>query len=598
MPSGQARTVWCVKAARKRGLVKKDFSISMIRKRLSAIVLAITFLFIVFLSRFFYVQVLWEDSLKILALDQWTREIPVKPERGRITDRNGELLAGNQTKYGVFARANAVKDKEYTATFLSAALGLDKGEILEKLNDKSKSEVTILRKAEKEQVQKIAGANLSGVYYARDNARIYPYGSLACQTLGFTSVDQAGASGVEKYYDTYLAGSAGEILYETDLVGVDIKGSAASYYPAQNGLNLRLTLDYKIQALTEEVMGRALTETKAKGVRAVVLDPQNGEILSLVNLPSYDLNAVPRDNLASLNALTRNRLVSDAYEPGSTFKIVTALADIEEHLKGNPAAFSTSHVFSSARTRTVDGSTIRCWSDHKNGKHSNETLADALNNSCNPCFVDIALALGKDTFYDYLQKFRFGQTTGVDFSGEAIGMLLPKNSVKNADLARIGFGQAIAVTPLQLAAAAAAAVNGGNYYAPRLVSEIYSEERGISERVEKTLVGNVASKEASEILASMLEGVVRDGSGKHAYIEGYRVGGKTGTAQKYENGQIASGKYVSSFVGFFPANKPEYLALIIVDEPEGSYYGSTVAAPLAKEIFEGIISFYDLPPCA
>lgn len=344
-------------------------------------------------------------------------------------------------------------------------------------------------------------------------------------------------------------------------------------------------------------MGKVLSETSAKAARAIVLDPQDFSVLAMVNLPSYDLNDIPRDDLNTLNALSRNSLVSDIYEPGSTFKIVTAAADIEEHLKGNKRALDPHrHVFSSSRTRTVEGTTIRCWSDHKNGKHANETLAEALNNSCNPCFVDIALSLGKETFYDYLAAFRFGRTTGIDFSGEAIGMLLPESTLKTADFARVGFGQSIAVTPLQLACAAASAVNGGYYYAPRLVAEIFSCDGSVREKTSPALLGRTVSREASAILSGMLEGVVRDGSGKHAYIEGYRVAGKTGTAQKYENGVIAQGKYVSSFVGYFPANDPRYLALVIVDEPQGSYYGSTVAAPCAKQIFEGIIDIMHLAP--
>ncbi|MDE6058432.1 MAG: stage V sporulation protein D [Clostridia bacterium] len=546
--------------------------------------------------RFFYIQVIWEDELHYLALDQWTREIPVVANRGKIFDTNGELLAGNSTAYSVFARASAVDDAENSATFLSAQLGLTYEEILQKLKDKSRSEVTVVRQTSKDAVQKIEGANLNGIYYSRDNVRLYPYGTLASQVLGFTSFDRSGTTGVEQYYNKYLAGTNGEILFETDLVGVDLEGSTAGYLPAEDGLNIRLTLDYRIQALAEEVMQKTLEATNAKAARAIVLDPSDFSVLAMVNLPSYDLNDIPRDDIDTLNRLSRNCLVSDVYEPGSTFKIVTAAANIEEHLKGNANAFALNHVFSSARTRTVEGSTIKCWSDHKNGKHSNQTLAEALNNSCNPCFVDIALALGKDTFYDYLSRFRFGRETGIDFSGESIGMLLPESTVQNGDLARIGFGQAIAVTPLQLACAAASAVNGGYYYSPRMVEEIFSDDNTVRQKNEPALLGRTVSKETSSLLAGMLEGVVRDGSGQKAYIEGYRVAGKTGTAQKYENGVIAQGKYISSFVGFFPANNPRYLALIIVDEPEGTYYGSTVAAPCAKDIFQGIIEIKEISP--
>lgn len=566
------------------------------QKRLFAVITAIAFIFLIFLGRFFYIQVLWEDTLHYLALDQWTREIPVIANRGKIFDRNGELLAGNKTAYSVFARASAVKDAEGSATLLSACLGAPYEEILKKLTDKSRSEITIVRAADKSVVEKIEGSALDGIYYARDNVRIYPYGSLACQVLGFTSYDRSGTTGVEHYYNSFLAGTDGEILFETDLVGVDLEGATAAYLPAEDGLNVRLTLDFRIQALAEEVMERALLSTEAKAARCIVLDPNDFSVLAMVNLPSYDLNEIPRDDISELNRLSRNSLASDVYEPGSTFKIVTSAANIEEYLQGNPAAFSERHVFPSARTRTVEGSTIKCWSDHANGKHSNQTLAEALNNSCNPCFVDIALALGKDKFYDYLAAFRFGRATGLDFSGESIGMLLPESTVQSADLARIGFGQAIAVTPLQLACAAASAVNGGYYYAPRLVAEIFSDDGSVSQKTVPALSGRTVSEETSRILNGMLEGVVRDGSGKKAYIEGYRIAGKTGTAQKYENGVIAQGKYISSFVGYFPADKPNYLALVIVDEPTGVYYGSAVAAPLAKEIFEGIIRINGLKP--
>ncbi len=557
---------------------------------------AIAFIFCLFLGRFFYIQVIWEDELHYLALDQWTREIPVVAGRGKIFDAGGELLAGNRTTYSVFARANAVDNAENSSRVLSSALGLSYEEVYEKLTDKKRSEITVVRRAEKSVVEKIAGADLNGVYYARDNTRVYPYGELACQILGFTSFDQSGSTGVEQFYNSYLAGENGEILYETDLIGIDLEGATAAYLPATDGLNVRLTLDYRIQAYAEEVMARALEANNAKSAQCIVLDPSDFSVLAMVNLPSYDLNDIPRDDLKTLNELSRNRLVCDIYEPGSTFKIITSAATLEEYYKGNPAALSPEHVFPSSRTRSVDGTTIKCWSDHKNGKHSNQTLAEALNNSCNPCFVDMALSLGKDTFYDYLSAFRFGRATGLDFSGEAIGMLLPQTTVRDCDLARIGFGQTIAVSPLQLACGAASAVNGGYYYSPRIVSEIFSDDGSVREKTDKILLGRTVSERTSQALSSMLEGVVTEGSGKHAYIEGYRVAGKTGTAQKYENGQIAQGKYVASFLGYFPADKPQYLALVIVDEPQGAYYGSTVAAPCAKEIFEGIINVRQIAP--
>lgn len=377
---------------------------------------------------------------------------------------------------------------------------------------------------------------------------------------------------------------------------MEIEGSTPTYIPATDGLNAKLTIDYEVQQAAEAAMERAYQTHSPKSARAIVMNPQTGEILAMANKPSFDLNEIPRDDLDALHALSRNGLISDVYEPGSTFKVLTAAANIEEYLQGNRNAFSPEHIFSSSRYRYVDGQRVKCWSDHANGKHSNETLADALNNSCNPVFVDIALALGKEKMYEYIEKFNYGSVTGVDFSGEAQGMVLPASAIQNVDLARIGFGQTIAVTALQLAAATSAAINGGYYYTPYFVSELYTSDHLVAEIRNPKLKNRVISEKASELLREMLEAVVRDGGGKQAYIEGYRVGGKTGTAQKYEDGHIAQGKYVSSFVGFFPANDPQYLALIVIDEPVGQYYGSTVAAPYGKEIFEKIIQAKNIKP--
>ena len=569
--------------------MKNDYSISVLRKRLFAICIAITFLFCILFGRFLYVQVLWQEGLYYRALDQWTREIPLVAERGLITDRNGVVLVENDTAYTVYARSNAVKDKEGTAARLSAALGLDGNALLTKLSTVKASEITVAKRVSKMQIVGLTAQSLDGVYFSRDNLRYYPYGQTLCQVLGFTSSDNTGSTGVEKYYDKYLSGKNGELLYETDLVGIELKDGVAAYRAAENGLSLQLTVDLRIQTLVEEALKKVAAEYSPAGAECIVLDPNNFEVLAMANYPSYDLNDVPRDDLTLLNALSRNRIVSDIYEPGSTFKVVTAAANVEEYLSGNKAAFSQTHIFPSSRTRSVDSTTVKCWSNHANGRHANQTLADALNNSCNPCFTDIAMSLGTQTFYKYLSAFGFGNTTGLDFNGEALGMLLPEGAVRGCDLARIGFGQTVAVTGLQLACATAAAVNGGNYYTPHIVKRVYAEDGYTEKEVDAGFKRRVISEEASRIVAAMLEGVVSEGSGKKAFVEGARVGGKTGTAQKYENGRIAAGKYVSSFVGFFPADAPRYLALVIVDEPQGAYYGSVVAAPCAGEIFQGIV---------
>ena len=558
--------------------------------------MAITFLFCFLACRFFYVQVIWSGELAGRALDQWTREIPVTAERGVITDRNGAILAENDTTYAVYIRSNAVKDKSMTAKKLSEILGVDEDALLKKLASVRASEITVAKHVEKERIETLSKTSLDGVYFSRDNTRVYPKGELLCQVLGFTSTDNSGTAGVEKYYDKYLSGTNGELLYETDLVGINLKDAVAAYKPAENGMNVQLTVDAGIQTVAESALKRVAELYSPVSAECIVLDPSNFEILALANYPSYDLNEVPRDNTELLNALSRNRIVCDIYEPGSTFKVITSAANIEESYKGNKNAFPVNYVYPSGRTRSVDGTTVKCWSNHANGKHTNQTLADALNNSCNPCFTDIALSLGRETFYDYLSSFGFGAATGIDYGGEALGMLLPETAVRDCDLARIGFGQTVAVSGIQLTCAVAAAVNGGYYYTPRLVKSIYASDGYVLTKNEKTLKNRTVSEKTSRTLSEMLEGVVRDGSGKKAYIEGYHVAGKTGTAQKYEDGHIAAGKYVSSFVGYFPANAPKYLALVIVDEPQGAYYGSVVAAPCAKEVFEGIISLRNIPP--
>lgn len=560
-------------------------------------ILAIAFIFCIIFARFFYVQVIWGKELVFRASDQWNREIPIIASRGIISDRNGQVLAGNKTTYSVFVRPNAVKDVKKVANTLADTLKLDAATLRGKIEKKKVSEVTVARQVEKNVIEKLLSYGIDGLYYAKDNFRVYSYDDTLCQVLGFTSVDGVGISGLEKYYNSKLSGTNGEIAYTTDIVGVQTENSKIIYKSAVNGSEIRLTIDIDVQLAVENVIKQTYEQTEAKSVSCIVLDAQNFEILAMANYPSYNLNDIPRDDLQSLNALSRNLLVCDVYEPGSTFKIVTAAMNIEEYNLGNAKAFSPSYVFNSSRTRSVDGTIVKCWSNHANGKHNNQTLAQALNTSCNPCFTDIALSLGKNTFYKYLSAFGFGKTTGIDFFGEAQGLLISEKAVRDCDLARIGFGQSVAVTPLQLACASACAVNGGNYYTPTLVKDIISSD-GKRTEIAKSEVRKVISEKSSKTLALMLEGVIKDGSGKNAYIEGYRVGGKTGTAQKYENGRIAIGKYISSFVGFFPADNPKYLTLILVDEPKGAYYGSVVAAPCAKSIFEKIIALKDIKPYA
>ncbi len=482
-------------------------------------------------ARLFYVQVVWGEKLQEKAVDQWTRNIPILAKRGEIVDRNNVILASNQKTYTVFIRPRAVTDVSEVANVLGNIFNLDKVALKNKIETTKISEIKVVKHTTKELISKLNNYSLNGVYYAEDVTRVYPFNEMLCQTLGYTSKDGNGISGLELYYDRYLSGLNGELLYEADLTGVDIENKTPTYVPATNGLNLKLTIDYEIQQILEAVTDEAMEEFTPKSSAIIVMNPQNGEILGLSIKPSFNLNEVMFDDLDELFKLSRNTIISDSYEPGSTFKILTASANIEELYNNNKNAFSESHIFSSSRFRYVDGSKIKCWSTHDKGKHANENLQMALNNSCNPIFVDIALSLGKETFYKYINQFGYGKCTGIDLNGEAQGMLLPKESVKSADLARISFGQAIACTPLQLLNATATAINGGSRVTPHLVKEIYSSDRELLVTTENKVEENVISKNTSKIISGYLENVVSNGSGKQAYIEGYRVGGKTGVFQ-------------------------------------------------------------------
>lgn len=568
------------------------------KKRLLSLLVAAIFLFSVIFLRLGYIQVVWGKDLQQKAAEQWQRDLPVKAYRGDIVDSNGNLLATTETGYGVYARPQSVRDADLCAEKLAAILQTDSQKLKEKLLKKGVSEVTLARKISGEQANAIRECDLEGIYLASIGVRSYVFGDFLSQVLGFVSSDGIGQTGVEAYYDKYLQGLNGALLTETDLVGSELAEGNMTYLPAVSGLTVQLTIDSVIQTVVENVLQLAMYQQKPVAARCIVMDVTTGEILAMASKPSVDLNNLPRDDLEKLTKYSKNTLLTDIYEPGSTFKVLTAAACLEEYKNGNPKAFSAQHVFSnSSGTRIIDGSKISCWTRHANGKHSNQTLSDALNNSCNPIFTDIALSLGKTTMYDYLEKFGYGKATGIDFAGEQSGLLVSESAVTNGDLARIGFGQTIAVTPLQLCVATASAVNGGLRMQPYLVKEITDPTTGkVVKRFSPTVLNRTVSEETSAQVAKMLERVVKEGGGKNAYIEGYQVGGKTGTAQKFVNGALATGKYVSSFVGFFPASKPKYLCLMIVDEPQGQSYGSIVAAPYAGLVFRGIIDYKQIEP--
>ncbi|MCH5157050.1 MAG: stage V sporulation protein D [Clostridiales bacterium] len=545
-----------------------------------------------------YIQVVWGRDLQARAAEQWQRDLPIKAYRGDIVDTNGNLIATTETGYSVYARPKSVDDPERCAQVISDVLELDYQSVYDKLVKRGVSEVTVKRQIDTAKAEELRSYNLEGVYLSSEGLRSYVYGDFLSQVLGFVSSDGVGQTGIEAYYDKYLQGINGMLLTETDLVGDELDQGSMTYIPAVNGLTVTLTIDVAIQTIVENVLQLAMYQQKPQAARCIVLDVTTGEILAMASKPSVDLNNLPRDNLEYLMKYSKNTLLTDVYEPGSTFKVLTASACLEEYRKGNSKAFSAEHIFgNSAGTRIIDGSKISCWTKHANGKHSNQNLSDALNNSCNPIFTDIALSLGKNTMYDYLHKFGYGSTTGIDFAGEQAGILVPQSAVTNGDLARIGFGQTIAVTALQLCMATSAAVNGGLLMQPYLVKEIADPTTGqVVKRFSPTVVNRAISEDTSKQIATMLQRVVKEGGGKNAYIEGYQVGGKTGTAQKFVDGALATGKYVSSFIGFFPASSPKYLCLMIVDEPEGQSYGSIVAAPYAGLVFREIINYKNITP--
>lgn len=562
------------------------FNLHKFRKRIVAVVVILAILMSLISLRLVYVQVINGGYLQMKATEQWTRDLPVSAERGTIKDRNGAALAISYTTYDIYVRGREVKDINNTSKVLSDTLGLDYMKTFEKVSNVNISEVLIKMQVEKETAIKIYNSGLSGVYLSESNSRYYPYGNLMTQLIGFTTIDNVGQAGLEAYYNDILKGVPGYSLVQSDLQGKQIYNSLTSYVPSVAGFNIEMTIDVNIQLAVERTLEKLMIEQKAKGATAIVMDPNTGEILALSSKPSFDLNDVPRDDVGALMEMMKNQAIVSVYEPGSTFKILTMASAISAGV-----AHLTDHFYCPGYN-IVDGQKIKCW---KSVGHGSEDLTDGLCNSCNTVFTTLALRMGLDRMYEYFEKFGLGKKTGIDFLGESGGIIMNKDNVQNVDLARMGFGQAIAVTPLQLITAIAACVNGGKLLKPYMVSKIYSDDGLILEENSPTVIDQVISKEVSDIINDMLEETVSK-AGKYTFLEGYEIGGKTGTTQKYEDGKIA-GTYVSSFIGTYPASNPEYIVLIVVDEPgTGAYYGSVVASPYAKEIFADIIQQKNIQP--
>lgn len=564
--------------------MNSKFNIKSLKKRVIFFSIALILIFCAIIGRLLYVQVFKGGYLQAKAMDQWTRDLPLTAERGNIYDCNGSALAVSYTSYNLYVRGREVKDAPSVASFLSQKLDLDYNQTLMKIKNKSVSEVLIKMKIDKDIADEIFKKGYSGVYLTDGISRYYPYGNLLTQILGFTTIDNVGQAGLEAYYNDILKGVDGYSLVQSDLQGKQIYNSLTSYVPSVPGCDIYMTMDANIQLKVEQTLEKLMIEQKAKSASAIVMDPNTGEIIAMSTKPSFNLNEVPRDDVETMLQQMKNQTIVDVYEPGSTFKILTMACAIEAGV----AHLSDS--FYCPGYAIIDGQKIKCW---KSTGHGSEDLTDGLCNSCNAVFTQLALRIGLDKFYDFFEKFGLGNKTGIDFLGESAGILMDKDSVKTVDLARMGFGQAVALTPLQLITAISACVNGGYLLEPYMVKSIVSSDGTIIEQNQKKVVRQVISNETSKMINSMLEQVVSQ-TGKYTFIEGYEVGGKTGTTQKYEDGKI-SGKYISSFIGTYPASNPRYIVLVVVDEPgTGAYYGSVVASPYAKEIFSAIFEYENI----
>ena len=569
-------------------MAKQVQSLYQIRKKLLIIIVSITFLFCAVLGRVGFIQIVQGEQLQLKALSQWTRDLPISAPRGNIYDTNGELLAGSSTLYTLYVRPRTITDVSALCKAIAPVIGSDYETIFNKISGKKVSEITIAKNLSKEQMLAVQSMNISGIYFSESAKRYYPYGDFLTQVLGYTNADGKGQEGLELYLDKYLSGINGTLYTETDLTGVELQNGSTSYSPAISGLNVTLTIDRYIQQFAEQAVIDALDTHKAVSASCIVMNVNSGAILAMANAPGFDLNSPPRDDVGTLYSNMKNRLVTDVYEPGSTFKIITAAIALNEG-KVKPES-----LFYDPGYRIVDGQRIKCW---KTTGHGSQTFSEGVQNSCNSVFMDLSLSVGVQKTYEYYEKFGLTKKTGVDLKGETSSILLSKNNVKNVDLARMGFGHAIALTPIQLISAASSAINGGKLITPYVCEKI-TDKDGKNVFTATTQVKNrVVSEQTSKTLALLLEKVVSQGSGKLAYVNGYSVAGKTGTAQKYKNGVIASGAYVSSFLGFAPADKPEYAILMSVNEPSnGVYYGSLVAAPYVGKIFSNIFAHYSIRP--
>lgn len=541
-------------------------------------------------GRLCYLMIFRSEELSKKALNIEQRERTIKAARGKIYDRNGIVLADNQAVCSVSVIYYQIKEPQKVIKLLSQKLALSEEEVKKKV-EKVSSREKIKSNVQKSVADEIREAGLDGVKVDEDYKRYYPFGTLASKVLGFAGADNQGILGIESRYDDVLKGTDGKILTLTDYQGIEIENAAETRVEPVNGNDLYLSADYNVQCYVQQAAEKVLKVKKAKRVSVILMNPQNGEIYALVSLPEYDLNepfvltkayeAEGKNQNDKLNDMWRNPVISDSYEPGSTFKIITATAALEER------KVTLQDSFFCPGFKIVEDRKIRC---HKTQGHGSETFKQGVMNSCNPVFMEIGARVGAKDMLRYYHKLGLYERTGMDLPGEANSIMHKLDKIGAVELATMSFGQSIQITPLQLMRAVSAGINGGRLVTPHFALEKKNPvTKEITEYEYKEKAGAV-SKETSQTLREVLEAVVAEGTGKNGQVEGYRVGGKTATSEKLPR---RSGKYISSFLGFAPANHPQILGLVLIDEPQGTYYGGVIAAPVMAEIFQNVLPYLD-----
>lgn len=540
------------------------------------------------IGRLVYLMVFDAEYYQKRAEDLHKRERKIKAARGEIVDRNGVVLATNKTVCTISVIHSQIKEPERVTEILAKELEMDQAEVRKRV-EKISSMEKVKTNVEKEVGDKIREYNLDGVKVDEDYKRYYPYDSLASKVLGFTGGDNQGIIGLEVKYEETLKGSNGTILTTTDARGIELDAVAEGRIEPVAGKTLEISMDYNIQKYCEQAAEKVMREKQADGVSILLINPQNGEILSMVNVPEFNLNDPFELNTGeelegeklqdALNAMWRNRCINDTYEPGSTFKIITSAACLEE------GVVTPEDTFSCPGYRMVEDRRIRC---HKVGGHGSETFVQGIQNSCNPVFIDIGLRLGAERFYDYFQQFGLLDLTGIDLPGEAGTIMHQVENIGLVELATISFGQSFQVTPVQMAVTVSSIINGGRRVTPHFGKAVLDREGNVLETLSYEERSGVVSEKTSKTMQTLLEGVVANGSGKNAYIEGYSIGGKTATSQTLPR---SANKYISSFIGFAPAEDPQVLGMVVINNPQGIYYGGTIAAPVLRSIFDNVLPY-------